>query len=64
MTKSIDHLMNRDPLELSAADIDEILAYNNRLLAAYEKGEAKEAAAKRKAALRGGVVVPMALWRK
>jgi hypothetical protein len=44
---SIDHLMNRDPLELSAADIDEMIAYNNRLVEkARAAGAAKDLAGK------------------
>jgi hypothetical protein len=56
MTSRIDDLMNRDVSELSAADIDEIMDYNRRLVAAYEKDVAEEKTAKRKAALKSGVV--------
>jgi hypothetical protein len=34
----IDRLMHEDPLNLSAQDIDEIIAYNRRLMDAYESG--------------------------
>lgn len=38
MENEIDRLMHEDPLNLSARDIDEIIAYNRRLLNAYESG--------------------------
>ena len=38
MPSEIDTLMRLDPLELSARDIDEIIAYNRKLLAAYDSG--------------------------
>ena len=38
MPSEIDTLMRLDPLDLSARDIDEIIAYNRKLLAAYDSG--------------------------
>lgn len=35
---TIDELMNRDPLELSAQDIDEIIAYQRKQRARTEAG--------------------------
>jgi hypothetical protein len=34
----LDELMNRDPLELSAQDIDAIVAYQRKARAAFESG--------------------------
>jgi hypothetical protein len=57
MTKRIEHLRDRDVLTLSAKEVDEIIAYNRALTAAYEKDMAKQAG-RRKAALKSGVVIP------
>jgi hypothetical protein len=38
MPSEIDTLMHLDPLDLSARDIDEIIAYNRKLMAAYDSG--------------------------
>ncbi len=34
----VDRLMSLDPLELSAQDIDDIIAYNRKLLTGYDAG--------------------------
>lgn len=38
MSTNIDALMQKDPLELSAKDIDEIIAYQRKARSSYESG--------------------------
>ena len=38
MPNEIDRLMSLDPLELSAQDIDEIIAYQRKARAAFDSG--------------------------
>ena len=38
MSNETDRLMSEDPLNLSAQDIDEIIAYNRRMKKSYESG--------------------------
>jgi hypothetical protein len=58
MSKRIDYLMTRNVASLSAAELDEIIAWNRAMTAAYEK------AAGVKAALLSGVVIPFPIGRK
>ena len=38
MSNEIDRLMSLDPLNLSAQDLDQIIAWNRQALQAYESG--------------------------